>query len=273
MGLAYAALAPGAVATAIGHWGTPEQQATYLPAFTGEDTPAAALAMQEPRPLFDPLELGDDGAPRRRRLYPRRRQVARPAAAECELFVVAAEPDGLGPALFMVEAGAAGSSVEAEPAMGLRRGRDRPPHTRGSTPAGRALLAEGGARSTPRRASSARSPGARWRSAPRQAVLDYVIPYVNERTAFGEPITHRQAVAFSVADIAIELEGMRLTTYLAAARPAPGRDFAREAALARSSAPARACRSAPTASSCSAATASPRSTRSSAGTATSAPSA
>ena len=39
-----------------------------------------------------------------------------------------------------------------------------------------------------------------------------MIPYVNERIAFGEPITHRQAVAFTVADIAIELEGMRLAT-------------------------------------------------------------
>ncbi|HEX6228261.1 MAG TPA: acyl-CoA dehydrogenase family protein, partial [Solirubrobacterales bacterium] len=36
MGTAYAALAPGAVATAIGRWGTAEQQARYLPAFTGE---------------------------------------------------------------------------------------------------------------------------------------------------------------------------------------------------------------------------------------------
>ncbi|MGN6815974.1 MAG: acyl-CoA dehydrogenase family protein, partial [Solirubrobacterales bacterium] len=51
MGIAYAALAPGAVATAIGLWGSAEQEATYLPAFTGEDVPAAALAILEPRPL------------------------------------------------------------------------------------------------------------------------------------------------------------------------------------------------------------------------------
>src|SRR5258705_3215740 len=57
MGVAYAALAPGAVATAIGHWGTAEQEATYLPSFTGENTPAAALAIIESRPLFDPLKL------------------------------------------------------------------------------------------------------------------------------------------------------------------------------------------------------------------------
>jgi hypothetical protein len=66
-----------------------------------------------------------------------------------------------------------------------------------------------------------------------QAVLDYVIPYVNERKAFGEPISHRQAVAFTVSNIAVELEGMRLTTYRAASRVDQGLPFAREAALAR----------------------------------------
>jgi hypothetical protein len=66
-----------------------------------------------------------------------------------------------------------------------------------------------------------------------QAVLDYVIPYVNDRLAFGEPISHRQSVAFMVADIGIELEGMRLATYRAASRAEQGRPFAREAALAR----------------------------------------
>src|SRR5436305_9982537 len=66
-----------------------------------------------------------------------------------------------------------------------------------------------------------------------QAVLDYVIPYVNERRAFGEPIAHRQAVAFMVANIAIELDGMRLATYRAASRVGQGLPFAREVALAR----------------------------------------
>ena len=66
-----------------------------------------------------------------------------------------------------------------------------------------------------------------------QAVLDYVIPYVNERQAFGEPVSNRQSVAFMVANIAIELQGMRLVTYKAAARAAQGKPFDREVALAR----------------------------------------
>src|SRR5699024_5532272 len=66
-----------------------------------------------------------------------------------------------------------------------------------------------------------------------KAVLDYVTPYVNERHAFGEPISHRQGVAFQVSDIAIELEGMRLTMLRAAARAEQGKPYAREAGLAR----------------------------------------
>ena len=66
-----------------------------------------------------------------------------------------------------------------------------------------------------------------------QAMLDYVIPYVNERKAFGEPISHRQAVAFTVSDLAIEVDGMRLATLRAAALADAGKPFSREAALAR----------------------------------------
>ena len=66
-----------------------------------------------------------------------------------------------------------------------------------------------------------------------QAVLDYVTPYVKEREAFGEPIAHRQSVAFMVANIAIELEGMRLVTLRAASRAEQNLDFSREVALAR----------------------------------------
>ena len=65
------------------------------------------------------------------------------------------------------------------------------------------------------------------------AVLDYVVPYVKEREAFGEPIARRQAVAFMCANIAIELDGLRLITWRGASRAEQGLPFAREAALAK----------------------------------------
>ncbi|MGH2887146.1 MAG: acyl-CoA dehydrogenase family protein, partial [Solirubrobacteraceae bacterium] len=57
MGIAVACLAPAAVSTAISLWGDADQQATYLSEFVGENIPAAALAVIEPRPLFNPFEL------------------------------------------------------------------------------------------------------------------------------------------------------------------------------------------------------------------------
>ncbi len=233
MGIAYAALAPGAVASAIGLWGTAEQEATYLPSFTGSDVPAAALALLEPRPLFNPLKLET----RARRdggewvLDGAKSLLAR--AGECELFIVAAEAEGIGPALFVIEAGAKGLAIEAEPAMGLRAaatGRLLLEDVR--LPAG-ALLGEGRREDYAECVNRARVAWCALAVGTAQAVLDYVIPYVNERTAFGEPVSNRQAVAFAISDIGIESDGMRLATYRAAARADRGDGFAREAAIAR----------------------------------------
>jgi alkylation response protein AidB-like acyl-CoA dehydrogenase len=233
MGIAYAALAPGAVATAIGHWGDADQEATYLPAFAGEDVPAAALALLEPRTLFDPLKLdtkarkdGKDWV-----LDGVKSLVAR--ATDCELFVVGAEAEGIGPALFVIESSTDGLSVEAEPAMGLRAASTGRLLLEGvRLPAG-ALLGGGEAAAYRECVNRSRIAWSSLAVGTAQAVLDYVIPYVNERTAFGEPISNRQAVAFSVSDIGIETGGMRLATYRAASRADHGDDFAREAAIAR----------------------------------------
>jgi len=64
-----------------------------------------------------------------------------------------------------------------------------------------------------------------------QAVLDYVVPYTNERVAFDEPISNRQSVAFMVADMAIETEALRLMVYKAAALKDLGADFHKQASL------------------------------------------
>jgi alkylation response protein AidB-like acyl-CoA dehydrogenase len=233
LGIAYAALAPGAVATAIGLWGSAEQEATYLPAFTAEDPPAAALAILEPRALFDPLKLetkarrdGEDWV-----LTGAKSLLAR--AVDCELFVIAAEAEGIGPVLFVAESGVKGLSVEDEPAMGLRpaaTGRLLIEDVR--LPAG-ALLGEGRTEDYVECVNRARVAWCGLAVGAAQAVLDYVIPYVNDRQAFGEPISNRQGVAFGVSDIGIEVGGMRLATYRAASRADRGDDFARETAIAR----------------------------------------
>jgi alkylation response protein AidB-like acyl-CoA dehydrogenase len=153
-----------------------------------------------------------------------------PRAAQAELFIVGAMLEDV-PRLFLVESGSQGITVESDPAMGLRAAGMGQLAMNNVTVPRTALLADADsyteAISLGRLAWSALALGTG------RAVLDYVIPYVNEREAFGEPISHRQAVAFKVADIGIELEGARLVTYKAAGRADRGKGFAREVALAR----------------------------------------
>ena len=66
-----------------------------------------------------------------------------------------------------------------------------------------------------------------------EAVKKYCIQYANERTAFGEPISHRQSVAFMIADMAIEIDAMQMLIFNAASLAESGQPFHREAYLAR----------------------------------------
>jgi alkylation response protein AidB-like acyl-CoA dehydrogenase len=56
-----------------------------------------------------------------------------------------------------------------------------------------------------------------------QACLDHSVRYAGERHTFGEPIASRQAVAFSLSDLAVSVEAARLLTYKAAALKDAGR--------------------------------------------------
>jgi alkylation response protein AidB-like acyl-CoA dehydrogenase len=235
MGLALPILAPGGVASALTHFGSADQQGTYLKEFAGDNVPQACVAITEPHPLFDPTMLKTTAVrtPSGYRLDGVKSLV--PAAGSCELLIVAAQLDGR-PTMFIVETSSQGLTIKPDRSMGIRAaalgqvaldkvavplsarlGHDNADHAQNYSEAialsrlGWAALAVGTC----------------------HAVLDYVIPYVKEREAFGEPIARRQSVAFMCADIAIELDGLRLLTWRGAARADRGLPFAREAALAR----------------------------------------
>jgi alkylation response protein AidB-like acyl-CoA dehydrogenase len=234
MGIAVACLAPAGVSTGLGLWGDADQQATYLPELVGNAPPAAAIAVLEPRVLFNPFSLETTArrAPGAGYVLSGVKSFV-PRAADVELLIVAAALDGGGPGLFVVESKTAGISVSPEPAMGVRAAATgRMVFEDVELPAG-ALLGDGDPEIYGQCVALARLGWCSLALGTGQAVLDYVIPYVKDRIAFGEPIANRQAVAFTVANIAIELEGMRLATYRAAARADAGAPFSREVALAR----------------------------------------
>jgi alkylation response protein AidB-like acyl-CoA dehydrogenase len=66
-----------------------------------------------------------------------------------------------------------------------------------------------------------------------QGAYDLAYAYAQERQQFGKPISKFQAVQFKLADMATEIEAGRALVYKAAWLKDEGRDFAREAAMAK----------------------------------------
>lgn len=233
MGIALACMAPAGVSTALGLWGDAEQQSTYLHEFVSDNVPSAALALLEPRPMFDPFALQTRARRHNGGFVLDGVKSLVPRATDGELFIVAAQLEDEGPALFLVESKTGGISVEPEPAMGIRAAGTGTLTFSGAELPTRALLGAGDPAVYSECVQLARLGLCALAVGTGRAVLDYVIPYVKDRVAFGEPIANRQAVAFMVANIAIELEGMRLATMRAASRVDQGLPFARDVSLAR----------------------------------------
>jgi alkylation response protein AidB-like acyl-CoA dehydrogenase len=234
MGLAAAGLSSVGVVNAIVRWGSAEQQSKYLPPFLEDGAPLASLALMEPQVLVDPYSLRTRARQDGPGFVLKGAKAMVPLAERAELMLVSALVEGRGPGVFLVERGAAGLTTYAEPCMGVRGA------TLGHVDledvrvdAGALLGEEVSASAYEEMIDLARIGWCALAVGTAQAVLDYVIEYCNDRVAFGEPISNRQAVAFTIANIAIELEGMRLLTLRAASRAEQGLSFHREAYLAR----------------------------------------
>ncbi|WP_295645217.1 acyl-CoA dehydrogenase family protein [uncultured Corynebacterium sp.] len=238
MGLAVAVLAPAAVANVITNYGDDTQQKTYLPEFAGESVPPAAVIVSESRPLFDPFELQTSAVREGNDIVINGVKTLVPNAGAAELFVVAVNLDGVN-TFAIVESDTEGLVVEADPSMGLR-----------GAALGRVLFKDvrvpaenllGGADlsdsdRTQQYAEIIRRGRLGWAalaSGTGEAILEYTKKYVNEREAFGEPISHRQAVAFMVANLRIELDGLRMILLRGVSRLDQGLSYHREAGLAR----------------------------------------
>jgi acyl-CoA dehydrogenase len=66
-----------------------------------------------------------------------------------------------------------------------------------------------------------------------RGAYEYALKYAKEREAFGEPIAHRQSIAFMLAEMATEIEATRLMAWEAAWLLDQGQDATRQAYLAK----------------------------------------
>jgi alkylation response protein AidB-like acyl-CoA dehydrogenase len=232
LGIALALLSPISTLNAIVTWGTAAQQEKYVPAFLDEQQPiTATIAINEPSALFDPFQLKTKAEKTAEGYVISGVKASVPMAAQAELLLIAAEIPGEGPAIFIVESSAEGLTIKSDSSMGLRAAEP------GIVALNKVKLSSdarlGDQLDYQKFIDHARIGWCALASGTAKAVLDYVIPYANEREAFGEPISHRQAVAFMIANIKMEADGMQILTQRAASRAEQGLDFSREAYLAQ----------------------------------------
>lgn len=230
MGQACALLAPVGVVNALANWGTAAQQMSYLPAFASDSPPDAAIAMLESGTVCDPMTPRTVARKDGTDWILNGEKALVPLGRFAELYLVSASCEGLGPRLLLVERSATGVSRAIDESMGLRGGGLGRIHFNDVRLSPEAIL--GDENSLSEAVHLSRLMWCSMAVGCAQAVLDLLTPYVNERKAFGEPISRRQGVAFTVANIAIEVDAMRLMTWRALARKDQGLDFHREAVLA-----------------------------------------
>ncbi|OUS32145.1 butyryl-CoA dehydrogenase [Gammaproteobacteria bacterium 45_16_T64] len=232
MGIAVATLAPIGVANALTHWGTADQQSRYLPAFLDEKPLLASIAVAEKTPLFDPNQLKTSAKSVGNGYILHGEKALVPLAENAELFLVAANLENKGPRIFIVESSTEGVTVAADPSMGLKAAQLGKISFNNVKIESDNLLGNDDFDYQTFINFSRLS----WCSlalGTARAVLDYTVTYCNEREAFGEPISHRQSVAFMIANIGIELDSMKVLTQRAVAKAEKGLDFTQESYLAR----------------------------------------
>lgn len=230
--LALAAISPMAFVNTVLDQGTEAQQEKLLPQFCDGEFTAATTALVEPRATFEPTVPQMKATANNDGFVLSGTKSLVPLGIDAQLILVIATLENSGPAAFIVEGTPEGMTRTLEANMGMNAAQMATLHFDNVQLTQGALLGDGNF-DLQRYLDLSRIGLCALTVGTCQAVLDYVGPYANEREAFGEPISNRQSVAFMIADIAIELEGMRLMTWRAAAQAERGEDFHEAAYLAK----------------------------------------
>ncbi len=222
----------------IGHYGSEEQRATYLPRLT--QSTVGAYALSEPGSGSDAFGLATRAVREGDHWVLDGRKMWITNGAEAEIFVVFATIDPhagyKGITAFIIERGYPGFSVgKKEDKLGIRASSTTElVLERCIVPATNVLGPEGkGYKIAIETLNGGRiGIGAQMIGVARGA-LDATLAYVRERQQFGHAIGEFQGVQFQHAQAETELEAARLMVYNAARLKDAGQSFTREAAMAK----------------------------------------
>ncbi len=230
---ALALLAPNLLAIPVLECGTEAQRQSLLPQFCDLSFVPASAALIEPSLRFDPWQLKTSAARQNGRYILNGEKAYVPLAAEASQILVYAEEDGQTQA-FIVNRNTPGLEIgEREKNMGLKALPTYKVALNNCTIGADCKLGEEQGLDFDRLMNYSRVAMAAMAVGVARASYEYALAYAKEREAFGEPIASRQAIAFMLAEMAIEIDATRLMVWEAAWKLDQGQEATREAALVK----------------------------------------
>lgn len=233
MALAIASTLPSTFIYTILQMGTDEQKKKYLPSYCTPTYQTCTVALNEPQFRFDAVSLETKAVKNGGKYIINGKKCFVPMAKDSGHMLVAADIDGKMD-LFIVEGNNPGLKIgEREKNLGMYALDSFPVVLENcEVPADDRVGGDHGCDYSrflqkTRIAMSAIGTGVS------RASYEYAREYAKERVQFGEPIASRQAIAFMIAEMAYEVDAMRLMTWKAASALEAGRDAKKEAYLAK----------------------------------------
>jgi acyl-CoA dehydrogenase len=222
-------LAPRLVTHPVMELGTPEQQKEVLPVYAGETFTPGAAAVMEPDFRFDLNQLGTKAQRDNGSFVLDGGKCFVPFGADARHILVYAQAED-GPSAFLLSPETPGLSVsEREQNMGIKALATYELRLENCRVPASARLA-GDLRPLFNRSRVALASLA---VGVARAAFEYARDYAKDRRAFGVAIAQKQAIAFMLAEMAIEIDSARLLTWEAAWKIDRGEDATREACLAK----------------------------------------
>lgn len=233
VGISLHLLTPSLFAMPIALFGSKKQKEAYLPLFCDEGVPKATAAIIEPVLQFDPGDLETTAEKVSDGFVLNGKKTYVPLANEAELFLVYAQEQGTTQA-FIVPADSPGLTVgDRISMMGAKALAIYNLELNNvKVPKGNRLGGLKGIRIN-RLLTVSRIGLAAMAVGQARAAFEYALAYAKEREAFGEPIAHRQSIAFMLANMRIEIEAARLVAWEAAYFYDQGEDASKSAVLAK----------------------------------------
>ena len=231
LAIALNVMVPNLVAIPVMLAGTEAQKEAYLPQFCDDTMPAMTAALTEPLVKFDPYRLKTTAVRDGNDYVLNGTKTVVPLAETAELVLVYANEAGQTQA-FLVPTNTAGLTIDKQARlMGIK-----------GLPTYLITLADchvpvenklGGLDGMDfalllnhsRVALGAAAVGVA------RAGYEYALEYAKQRVQFGEPIAHKQSIAFMLADMATDIDEARLLVWDTAWQMDRGEDVTRDAAL------------------------------------------